>query len=274
MNNPLQQFFRQPKIYIKLPSKGLFTKLGALQGDVANAPIYGMTGMDEILMKTPDALLTGESTASVMQSCCPVVKDAWELSTIDVPMILAAIRIATYGSMLPIQHVCANCGAENEYDVDLTKFIDFYNRCNFDNTITMDNLVIKVQPLTYKQSTEFSLRNFQLQQRLAQTEGMEDKTERNKIIKDLFAQLGEIQNDVYMASVESVEIPQAVVTERTYINEWLLNCDTNVFTAIKAHNEKNKALMTPPKFPVTCDGCNTETQLSVDLDQSNFFDKA
>jgi len=56
--NPLQQYFRQPKIYIKLPSGGVFNKLGSLQGDVTNMPVYGMTGMDEIIMKTPDALMS------------------------------------------------------------------------------------------------------------------------------------------------------------------------------------------------------------------------
>ena len=67
--NPLQKFFRQPKIYISLPSKGIFNKLGSIQGDFSNLPVYGMTGMDEILMKTPDALLSGETTARIFESC-------------------------------------------------------------------------------------------------------------------------------------------------------------------------------------------------------------
>ena len=63
--NPLQKYFRQPKIYIKFPSGGIFNKPGTIQGDVTNTPVYGMTGMDEIIVKTPDALLSGESTAQV-----------------------------------------------------------------------------------------------------------------------------------------------------------------------------------------------------------------
>jgi hypothetical protein len=51
-NNPLQQYFRQPKIFINLPSQGVYNKPGSIQGEVSNMPVFGMTGMDEILMKT------------------------------------------------------------------------------------------------------------------------------------------------------------------------------------------------------------------------------
>ena len=74
-NNPLQQYFRQPKVFITLPSHGVYNKPGTITGSFENMPIFGMTGMDEILLKTPDALLTGESTVKVIQSCCPNIVD-------------------------------------------------------------------------------------------------------------------------------------------------------------------------------------------------------
>ena len=64
--NPLQKYFRQPKVFIKLPSGGIYSKPGTIQGDAGNVPVYGMTGMDEIIVRTPDALLSGESTATVI----------------------------------------------------------------------------------------------------------------------------------------------------------------------------------------------------------------
>ena len=58
--NPLMKHFRQPKLYIDLPSKGLFYPQGTLEltedGKVA---VYAMTAKDEIMIKTPDALLNG-----------------------------------------------------------------------------------------------------------------------------------------------------------------------------------------------------------------------
>ena len=48
--NPLQKYFRQPKIFIKLPSAGVYCQPGNIQGDSNHMPVYGMTGMDEIIM--------------------------------------------------------------------------------------------------------------------------------------------------------------------------------------------------------------------------------
>jgi predicted P-loop ATPase/GTPase len=270
--NPLQKYFRQPKVYIKLPSGGLYSKPGTFSGDVSHMPIYGMTGMDEIILKTPDALLSGESTVAVMQSCCPVIKDPWEVSVIDIMMVLTAIRIATFGNEMTIEHTCS-CGAENEYEVDLNKVIEHYMKCVYNNSVDVGEITIKLQPLTYKQSTEFNLKNFQLQQRMAQAEVLEE-VERQPIINELFKELADTQTEIFKQAIESVEMGNQVVTERKYINEWLENCDKAVFDAIKKQNLMNNKTWEIPRFPVKCDACGTEVALSVDLDESNFFVQA
>ena len=62
MNNPLQKYFRQPKIYINLPSQGMFNTVGSIENATGQLPIMSMTGMDELLLKTPDALMNGDAT--------------------------------------------------------------------------------------------------------------------------------------------------------------------------------------------------------------------
>ena len=56
-NNPLKQYFRQPAIYIRLPSQGKNYPEGSLNmpptGELA---VYPMTAIDEITYRTPDAL--------------------------------------------------------------------------------------------------------------------------------------------------------------------------------------------------------------------------
>ena len=179
--NPLKQYFRQPKIYITLPSKGVYYNPDDISGSFENIPVYGMTGMDEIIIKTPDALLSGESTATIIASCCPNIKDPWELSNIDITMILAAIRIATYGNEMAVTHTCNNCATENEYDLDMNRVIEHFMNCVYDNKIVLDDLTIQLTPLTYKQSTEFNLINFQLQQKIANTDVITDETEKQKV---------------------------------------------------------------------------------------------
>ena len=274
MSNPLQQFFRQPKIYIKLPSQGVYSQPGTIQGDVNNLPVYSLTGMDEIILKTPDALLSGESSVKVIESCIPSIKNAWDIAILDTQVIFAAMRIATFGNEMTVANTCSKCEEENEYDLDLTRIIDHFSKLQYDNKVVLRDLVIKLQPLSYRQSTDFNLRNFQLQQKIRQAENIKDETEQQTMINTLFEELSVIQNELYKASIDSVEVNNQVVTQKAFIHEWLDNCDKEVFDKIKEHIEKTRETWKIPTYPVKCDSCGHEVNLYVELDQSNFFDRA
>lgn len=269
--NPLQQYFRQPKIFISLPSQGVYNTPGSIDGDVGNLPVYGMTGMDEIIIKTPDALLTGESTVKVIQSCCPSIKDPWGLSALDLDLVLTAIRIATYGDELGMSATCPACQEENDYDVDLTRIIDHFSKCKYDPRVVVGSLVITTQPLNYQQSTSFNIRNFELQQRISQVDFIEDKEDKQKQINELWQQLAEIQRSIFAATIESVQTETALVTERGYIDEWLLNCDKEIINTIRSHIDKNRQVWTMPNYKVSCMECQHEFNLAIDLDQASFF---
>jgi hypothetical protein len=274
--NPLQQFFRQPKIFVNLPSQGIYNKPGTLQGDLTAMPVYGMSGMDEIIIKTPDALMTGRSSVAILESCCPAVKNAWELSTIDTPILFAAVRIATYGNAITIGNVCPKCENIHDFDLDLTRVVEHYTNCKYENKLVLKEIVIKTQPLTYKQRTDFNIKNFQLQQKLSQIEKIEDLEEQQPHLVALFGELAIVQKELYSASIESVEAGSTVVTERSFIDEWMNNCDGEVFESIKKHIETNQEKMSMPLFPVVCvnDECKYEMNISIELDYTNFFARA
>ena len=79
-NNPLAKHFRQPQLYIQLPSKGKYYPPGTLEMPVTKElPVYPMTAKDELSFMTPDALLNGQGTVDVIQSCIPNIKDAWAM---------------------------------------------------------------------------------------------------------------------------------------------------------------------------------------------------
>ena len=274
VQNPLQQYFRQPKIWVGLPSNGAYSDPDTFQGDVSNMPVFGMTGMDEIILKTPDALITGESTVKIIQSCCPNIKHAWHISTIDTNLLYAAIKIATYGNNISVNHTCPACSATHEYDVDLNFIVEFYNNCKYNNILKLGDLVIKTKPLTYKQATDIAIKAFKLRQSLGQIEFLETEDEKSVAITKLFGELSLVQNEMYLQSVEQVEIGETIVTEQEFIIDWLKNCEKSQYDSIKEHIEKNRTAWDLPSFPVQCTDCNTESKIFIELDQSNFFEKA
>ena len=274
VQNLLQQYFRQPKIWVGLPSNGVYSEPGTFDGDVSNMPIFGMTGMDEIILKTPDALITGESTVKIIQSCCPAIKNAWNISNNDTNLLYAAIKIATYGNTISVNHTCPSCSTTHDYDVDLNFIVEFYNNCKYDNILKLGDLVVKTKPLTYKQSTDLAIKGFKLRQQLGQLDFLETDDEKNSAIKKLFEELSTVQHELYLYSVEQVEMGEIVVTEQEFIVDWLKNCDKSYYDMIKEHIEKNRIAWDLPSFPVQCTDCNVESRIFIELDQSNFFEKA
>lgn len=269
--NPLQQFFRQPKIFVALPSNGVFNKPSTIVGDVSRLPVYGMTGMDEILLKTPDALLSGESTVRVFQSCCPGIADAWDISVIDTDLLLTAIRIATFGNELSVKNTCKNCGTENQYSVNLTTFVDHFNSCEYNDTLVLKELVIKTRPLTYRQSSDFALENFKIQQKANQITLVEDTVEKKKLMEEVFIELSKIRTDAFTFQIDSIEADGNTVIEKSYIKEFLENADRDIIDQIQKHMEENRKKWALPHQHVKCDNCGTEDDLIIELDQTNFF---
>jgi len=271
MNNPLQKFFRQPKIYISLPSKGLYYEPGALQGDYTNMPILALTGIDEIILKTPDALFNGESTIRIIESCCPYIKDAKNMPSIDIDTVLAAIKIATFGNTATVSKTCPKCGSENDYELSLNNIIDYFTNLKFNNKIVLnDQLSITIRPLKYSEMSYFSMENFKLQKILNQAAEMNDEDKKAKI-NEIYIRLSELQLELLTLTVETATVESTVVTEKEYISDWLKNVERSVFSDIKKRIEENKDLWEIPETPVVCDGCGNENKIQLSLDQSSFF---
>lgn len=273
-NNPLKKYFRQPKIYVDLPSRGIFCEPGTIIGDTESMPIYGMTGMDEIILKTPDALLRGESTVKVIESCCPVVKNAWNLSILDLDLLLVAIRIATYGNNMSVTHKCPHCTAENDFELDMGNIINHFKQCTYDGKIVLKDLIINLKPLDYKTWTEFQVKSFTMQRQVMQASQLEDADEMQKILKGLFEQLGVIQRETIICQIDTVEVAEGVVDQRTFIQEWVENSEQVIFEEIKKRIETTRKRWDIPEMAVTCPDCGKDSTVAISVDQSDFFDRA
>ena len=167
-SNPLAKHFRRPAIYFKLPSGGRYWGENCLDipanGEI---PVYPMTTADEITLKTPDALLNGSAIVSVIQSCCPNIKDAWLMPSIDVDAALIAVRIASYGSTMEVSSVCPSCNEEHEYDIDLSQLTSQVKCPNYSTPVDYDGLKIKLKPQKYVDITKTNMVRFE-EEKIAQ----------------------------------------------------------------------------------------------------------
>ena len=80
--NPLNKYFRQPSIYVTLPSGASYPPTVLQQTQSGEIGIQPMTAKDEIRFKTPDALMNGQGVVDVIESCVPQIKDAWQIKNL------------------------------------------------------------------------------------------------------------------------------------------------------------------------------------------------
>jgi bacterioferritin-associated ferredoxin len=272
-NNPLINFYRQPKIYVRLPSKGEFYEPGSLDlSQNGEYPVYAMTAKDELLFKTPDALLNGTSTVELIKSCIPAILNPWVMPNIDLDFALIAIRIATYGDKMDVGTNCPHCDSENNYDMDLTAWFDVFNNFTYNKDIVVDPLTIHVRPYTYKEVTKTALKSME-QQRIFQVINDDTLSDEIKLEKfgASFLKLTELTVDVIADCITAIDTPDGSVSDKAMIKEFIANCSKDIFQKIQDHVVQMKELIEFKAQNVTCGECSKPFSLPVTMDQSNFF---
>lgn len=275
-NNPLAKHFRQPVLYIKLPSQGRWYPEGSVEiPATGEVPIYAMTAKDEITMKTPDALMNGASTVHVIESCCPAIKDAWKMPVVDLDPILIAIRLATYGKQMDFTSVCPHCGSKNEKAMDLTVMLEQVTPADWSKTVNVDGLEIILKPQTYDEYNKNNLLNFE-EQRIIQLVSDQDisEEEKTKQFDVMFQRLIETGINQVGKSIAGIRLEDgSVVDNPEFIREFLDNCERSVWDALKTQLEAIKKQNAYNEVKLTCtnEPCSKDFVSPFVFEQTNFF---
>lgn len=274
--NPLTGYFRKPEVYVSLPSKGNYYAPGALDlpqnGEIG---VFPMTAKDELVFKTPDALLNGSSTVEVIKSCVPSIKDPWSIPSLDMDVILIAIRIATYGNQMDITATCPTCQSQNEFGIDLANLIDQSGKWVFNNTLKINDLTITFKPLSYKDLNTENLRQFE-EAKIMRIVNDETTTDEQKqdLFNDTFLKLTVHTVDLIAKTIYKITTADGTeVTNPTHINEFVHGVDRKMFDNIQKHLDNERINNSFAEFELTCEneGCDTKYKTPIVFDNSNFF---
>jgi len=277
--NPLKKYFRQPKLYVSLPSKGEFYPPGTIEvSESGEYAVFPMTARDELTFKTPDALINGQSTVDVIQSCVPAIKDAWAMPTLDLDAVLIAIRVASYGENMTVSTVIPKIMEKREFQTDLRILLDQLYVSVFEDTIHVDDLIIKIRPLTYREFTQCALKTFE-EQRVFSIVNDDDMSEEDKIEKfnKSFKKLTEMTVGMVISSIVSIQAGEDTVTSPQQIKEFIENADKKFYKTVVEHVEEQKKKFSLKPLKVQTDPDDVEKgapetfEVPISFDQSNFF---
>ncbi len=272
-NNPLFKHFRQPAIYLKLPGNGQFWPDDAIDmPTTGEIPIYPMTVVDEITIKTPDALMNGLGVVDTIQSCCPNIKNAWKTPLTDLDAILIAIRLASYGPNMDIESNCPTCQESNTYSINLQILLDNLKIPNY-KPIKIDNLTFNFKPQEFETTNNTNMMLFEQRKLLdAITNSDLTEEEKTKQFNTIFPKLTEMNVLSLVYCIQSIVTDDGTeVTEFKFIKEFIENCDRNVYAEIKKQIEFYVQTTKPDPLEIECSECQQQYQTDINFDNANFF---
>jgi hypothetical protein len=271
--NPLRKYFRQPVIFLRLPSGGKFYPPGTIQmPENGEIPIYPMTAVDEIATRTPDALFNGSTIMEIIRSCVPNILDPWAVHSGDLNALLAAVRLASYGSEMEISTSCPKCNHVHQISIDLRIVLDQQQMPNYDVPLVAGDLTIHCSPMTYRQINEVGKVQYE-DQKIINMINQVDLSEEEKMAKlgEAFKRITALTIRSIANSIGAIRTADAMVTDQDQIHEFLVNSPKIVFDSIKDHIVKLRTASEIKPIKMTCEECSHEYEQTFTLDVTNFF---
>ena len=271
-NNPLKQFFRRPAVYLKLPSGGQSYSVGTIEiPENGELPIFPMTAIDEITVRTPDALFNGVALVDLISSCVPAIKDPWKLVSSDLDAILIAIKAASGQNSIEIESKCPKCENQESYGLDLLHILATFKYGDYNKLLEINDLKIKFLPLQYKDMNEAAITQFEIQKQYSAIESIEDVDQKAKAANNALKSITELTMRVLALSIEYVQTPSSRVDNKEFILDFLSNCDNTTFTAIRDYNANLKSNSELKPLDVKCVKCKNEYKQPFVLNPVDFF---
>ena len=270
--NPLKQYFRRPAVYIRLPSQGKFYSEGVVDSTTdGQLPVYPMTAIDEITLKTPDALFNGVAMTEIIKSCVPNIKDPWAINNIDFDAILIGIKIADGKEEMEIDSGCPSCSEVNTYSINLVNLLGSMGSGDFDQEMAIHDLQIKLKPLTFKQMNEAAISQLTIQKQFAEINAETNEEIANEKRQNLLKDLTRLTMELLTESIEYIQTPTVQVNNKEFILDFLKNCDKNTYTAVRDYNILLKSKSEIKPLEIICPKCKHQYKQPFTLNASDFF---
>ena len=279
--NPFGKYYRQPQIYVKLPSNGKYYSPDVfIPTETGEIPILPMTAKDELAFKTPDAMMNGQSTVDVIKSCVPAFKNPWKMVNYDTDTLLLAIRIATYGETMDINFAVPVTNESTSTTVNLPALLETVSKIDpQDHATTKSGFKIRIQPLTYDKLSKIQIAQFE-QQKIYTNVVDSGLTEDQKTQRfaESYKKMQNINVELLIESIAEITTPEdQTVSDGKQIFDFIANCDTKITREIEnvLNDLRSQCSIKPLQLKATEDqikkGVPASYEVPVTFDTANFF---
>jgi hypothetical protein len=137
------------------------------------------------------------------------------------------------------------------------------------------DLEIMFKPVDYKQQNETSMAQFEQQKILAMLpQSSLSDDEKMSRLNAALKEITELTIVVISRSIAAIKAPGTVVTDPEHIEEFLRNCDRNVYNQVRDHVVELNQATQLDSMNVDCVECHHKYEQPMNLDMASFFDSA
>lgn len=278
-NNPLQKYFRQPNLYLRIPTLGRWYDQSAVElTPESEIPVYGLTAIDEIMLNTPDAMLNGKALEGVISHTAPNIRDVKKLLIPDLEAIFVAIKIATNQGKIDLDRTCVSCKHENTFEINCQHLLDTMSYVDDGDSVVNfdDNLVVHVKPYSFEMRQLFLQREYQEEMALKAL-GSKDENlsefDRARILAESVERLSRITFDLVSKSIEKIVIAKEniTVTDSAHISEWLVSINKSQADAVITAVDNLNKIGVQKKIKAQCVSCGHSWDEELSFDPISFF---
>ena len=166
------------------------------------------------------------TTVDVIQSCVPNIKNAWHCPSIDLDIILVAIRRASFGDTLTMTAKVPNTDIMKDFDIKLSQIYDNLSTAQYVDAFQIPGFKVQIIPLNYKTITEGAIKAFE-EQRIFSIVNDDNIDNADKLARfqKSFAKLTELNVNTLIRSVVAIQPDDAetAVENPAHIKEFLEN---------------------------------------------------
>ena len=280
-NNPLGKYYRQPQIYITLPTKGRYYSPDVFTPtENGEIPVLPMTAKDEMAFKTPDAMMNGQATVDVIKSCIPNFKNPWKMTNYDTDTVLLAIRIATYGETMDVSYSTPVTNEQQTTTLNVSSLLESLKGVEIqDEATTSTGFKFKIEPLTYDKLTKIQIAQFEQQKIYTNiADSQLPDSEKSVRFAESYKKINAVNFSLLVDSIKEITTPDGdTVTDRKQIADFIDNCDARTTADIesKLTELRIQCQIKPVRIKATDEeikkGVPANYEVPVSFDNSNFF---
>lgn len=258
-SNPLLSGLRIPGETFRLPSQGLFYDDGELDHSVVNGEVevYPMTAMEEVILSTPDKLISGKAITEIFTRCIPQIQKPSALLSRDVDFLMVCLRMVTFGQHMEVsyEHDCEGAKSHS-YMIDLQKMINETRsidatRLKDEYIHTMPNgQVVVLKPMTYGDIVAM----FQNAATM-KTDNISEEESKNLVIDTLVSVIRSVDN----------------VDDKKFIKEWVTKISWGWKRGIEKAAQSVSQWGTEFSSTHVCQDCGEEMKIHVSANPVSFF---